>query len=537
MNNPHYLIIGAGSSGCVLANRLSADPNNEVVILEAGGPDNNFNIPIPGAYTKLNNTAVDWGFSTERQEHVLDRKIYLPRGKTIGGCSSTNAMVYVRGNRADYDGWAGLDNEGWDYDSVLPYFMRSEGNENYDQVDEGYHGKDGGLHVSSDRLWNSPFAEPFMEACEKVDIPRNPDYNGKSQTGTNYFQCTIKNGKRFSGADAFLKPILNRPNLKAITKARVTKILFEKNKAVGIEYIRRNKKHTIRVAKEIILSAGAFQSPQLLMLSGVGDRDDLKQHNITCSHELNGVGKNLQDHLFFPVSASSHLQQGLNHSIPLLQQIKEAFNYFVNRKGPFTVGPLEAVAFFDIYRKGDPANFQFHFAPMHVGKGYDTDVYDLATFPTYDGFSIFPTLLYPKSRGFVGLRSSDPLADPVIQPNFLSHKDDIDQLVRGTKIALEVMNQSDMKPMIKEIIAPLDSSSDYAIIKHIKKSVETVYHPVGTCKMGSDDMAVVDNQLRVHGIQNLRVVDASIMPKIVAGNTNAPAYMIAEKASDMILGK
>jgi len=339
MKNPTYLIIGAGSAGCVLANRLSVDPNNQVLLLEAGGPDKHPYISIPGAYTKLNNTAVDWSFSTEPQEHVLDRRIYLPRGKTLGGCSSTNAMVYVRGNRADYDGWADLGNEGWDYDSVLPYFIRSEHNENYDQVDEGYHGKHGELHVSSSRLWNSPFAEPFIEACQKIGIPKIPDYNGQSQTGTNYFQTTIKNGKRYSGADAFLKPILSRPNLKAITKARVTKVILENNKAVGVEYTKGTKKHTIRVSKEIILAAGAFQSPQLLMLSGVGDPEDLKQHNISCLHALKGVGKNLQDHLFFPVSASSHLQEGLNHSIPVFQQIKEAFNYYIISKGPFSVWP------------------------------------------------------------------------------------------------------------------------------------------------------------------------------------------------------
>jgi len=537
MKKIDYLIIGAGSAGCVLANRLSEDTNNQVLVLEAGGPDKDINIHIPGAYTKLNRTAVDWSFWSEPQENMLNRKMYLPRGKTLGGCSSTNAMAYVRGNRADYDGWAALGNDGWDYETVLPYFMRSEHNENYDQLDEGYHGKNGPLHVSVNRSWSTPFAKSFIEACQKIGIPFNPDYNGKTQTGTNFFQYTIKNGKRHSGAVAFLKPALKRPNLQAITKAQVTKILFKNNKAVGVEYLRRNKKHTVYVGKEIILSAGAFQSPQILMLSGIGDQQALKAQDIQCVHELKGVGKNLQDHLFISVSATTNIQKGLNHYLPLHRQLAQAFNYFVKGTGPFTAGPLEAVAFFDIYKQGNPANFQFHFAPIHLGKGYDGDLYDISTFPTTDGMTILPTLLHPKSRGYVGLSSNNPLAAPIIQPNFFQVKEDLDQMVEGCKVALEVMNQAALKTYIKEIVAPLDWRSDEAIALHVKKGCETVYHPVGTCKMGQDEMAVVDNELRVHGIDNLRVVDASIMPKIVTGNTNAAVYMIAEKAADIILGK
>ncbi|MEM7371942.1 MAG: GMC family oxidoreductase N-terminal domain-containing protein [Bacteroidota bacterium] len=537
MKKVDYIIIGAGSAGCVLANRLSENPTNRVLVLEAGGPDKDMNIHIPGAYSKLHKSAVDWSFWTEPQEHVLNRSFYLPRGKTLGGCSSTNAMAYVRGNRADYDGWAALGNEGWEYDSILPYFIRSESNENYDQVDEGYHGKDGEINVGFPRGWKSPFSQPFIDACQQVGIPFNADYNGQTQTGTNYFQFTIKQTKRHSAAVAFLKPALKRPNLEAITRAHVSKIIVKKNKAVGVEYLdKRKQKHSIYAEKEIILSAGTFKSPQILMLSGIGDAEELDKQNIACVHELKGVGKNLQDHLFYSVAATTHLQKGLNHYIPTLSQLGAAFNYFVRKTGPFAIGPLEAVAFFDIYNQGNPANFQFHFTPMHIGKGYDTDLYDLATFPTHDGFTIMPTLLYPESRGYVGLRSNDPFEAPVVQPNFLEKKEDLNQLVRGGKVALDVMNQSKLKPLIKEIIAPLDWSSDEAIARHIKHACETVYHPVGTCKMGQDEMAVVDSELSVHGIDNLRVVDASIMPKIVAGNTNAPTYMIAEKAADMILG-
>ncbi|MEM6964581.1 MAG: GMC family oxidoreductase N-terminal domain-containing protein [Bacteroidota bacterium] len=538
MNKIDYLIIGAGSAGCVLANRLSKNPNHNVLLLEAGSPDKDINIHLPGAYAKLHKSAVDWGFWTEPQPHVLDRAIYLPRGKTLGGCSSTNAMAYVRGNRADYDRWATAGNEGWDYESILPYFIRSEYNEDYDQVDAGYHGNQGELNVGFPKKFKTPFAEAFIEACQAKGIPLNADYNGKKQTGVNFFQFTIKNGKRHSGAVAFLKPALKRSNLKAITQAQVTRILFEGKKAVGVEYLAKGKnKKTIYVEKEIILSAGAFQSPQLLLLSGVGDARELSKHGIKCIHQLEGVGKNLQDHLFCSVSASATIQKGLNHYIPVSNQIGAAFNYFLRKKGPFVIGPLEAVAFIDIHQKGNPANFQFHFAPIQLGKGYDYDLYDMTTYPKQDGYTILPTLLQPKSRGYVTLRSDDPLAAPVVQPNFFEQKEDLMQLVKGVKMALEIMQQKSFDPYRKEIVAPMDSSSDEAIMEHIKRSVETVYHPVGTCKMGNDDLAVVDNELRVHGVTNLRVVDASIMPTIVSGNTNAPTYMIAEKAADLILQK
>ncbi|MEM1122975.1 MAG: GMC family oxidoreductase N-terminal domain-containing protein [Bacteroidota bacterium] len=537
MKNYDYIIIGAGSAGCVLANRLSEDANNSVLVLEAGGPDTNPNIHIPGAYVKVHKSKDDWGFWTEPQENVNNRKIYLPRGKTLGGCSSTNAMAYVRGNRADYDGWAAMGNKGWSYDEILPYFKRSEHHEHADEMDEGYHGTDGGLNVSLPSGFKTPFADAFIESCVEVGIPANKDYNGAQQEGAGLTQCTIKNGKRCSGAVAFLKPALKRPNLQAITKAHVTRIIFEGKKAIGVEYRKGRKKYTVNVNKEVVLSAGAFQSPQILMLSGVGEASALQSKGIKCVHDLKGVGQNLQDHLFCGISCAANVQAGVNHYLPLIQQAKAAWNYFVHRKGAFTAGPLEGMAFSDVYQQGGPVNFQWHFAPIWTGPTYDYDMYDLNTFSKVDGFTILPTLLHPKSRGKVTLRSSDPMATPVIQPNFFQEKEDLNQMLLGTKLAMRMLEQGPFKKYVKAYGPPADRDSDAGLIEHIKKTVETVYHPVGTCKMGHDDMAVVDDELRVHGMENLRVVDASIMPKIVSGNTNAPVFMIAEKASDMILGK
>lgn len=530
-----YIIIGAGSAGCVLANRLSAQPENTVLLLEAGGPDNNPNLHIPGAYSKIHKSEEDWGFWTQEQPHVNNRKIYLPRGKTLGGSSSTNAMAYVRGNRADYDHWAALGNTGWDYASILPYFKKSEQHTQLNKVDPDYHGANGELNVTLPTRFKTPFVEAFVASCTAVGIPENKDYNGEKQEGAGLVHSTIKNGKRASAAAAFLKPVLGRNNLTALTQAQVTKIHFDGKKAVSVSYSKGGKNHTVQAHKEIILSAGAFQSPQLLMVSGIGDSQELSTHGIDCIHPLSGVGKNLQDHLFYPISNVAKEQLGINHYIPPFQQLKAAWNYFVHKKGVFCSGPLEGMAFFDVDQKGGSTNFQFHFSPMWVGDDYGYDAYAISGYPKVDGFTILPTLLHPKSRGTVSLASAHMSDAPVIQPNFLSEQQDVDRLIKGGKIALEVMEQAPIKEHTKTLGLPHNRKSDKALLDHIKQTLETVYHPVGTCKMGSDSTAVVDETLKVHGLENLRVVDASIMPTIVSGNTNAPVYMIAEKASAMIL--
>ncbi len=532
-----YIIIGAGSAGCLLANRLSANPSNQVLLLEAGGPARKPEIHIPAGYAKLHRTNVDWGsYYTEPKEHALGRRIYLPRGKVLGGSSSTNAMAYVRGNAADYNDWAAMGNKGWSYEDVLPFFKQHEHNAD---IHNAFHGREGELHVEFSKRFQTHFAQPFIDACLQSGFQSNPDYNGAMQEGVGRFQFTIKNARRHSAADAFLKPAMQRGNLKVLTGVHVSRIILQNDKATGVELIAGgNNVERFDVSKEVILSAGSFASPQILMLSGIGVKDELKGHNITTLHDLPGVGKNLQDHLFYPVSASSHIKGGQNHHIQPLQQLKDLAQYLLFKKGAFTIGPLEAVAFGSTAQSPDRVDYQFHFASLQIGNQYNWDLYDLKSFPTNeDGYTILPTLLRPASRGFVGLKSNNPKDLAVIQPNFLSAEADRKLLIYAGRKAMEVMQAKAFDAFRKNIILPPQAASDDDWLLHIQKSMETVYHPVGTCKMGNDEMAVVDDRLRVRGIEGLRVVDASIMPTIVSGNTNAPVYMIAEKAAEWIAGE
>ncbi|WP_080237493.1 GMC family oxidoreductase [Spirosoma rigui] len=535
-----YIIVGAGSAGCVLANRLSADPAIRVLLLEAGGPDTKLEVHIPAAYSKLHGTAVDWGFWTEPQTALNGRRMYQPRGKTLGGCSSTNAMAYVRGNRHDYNDWAALGNPGWSYTDVLPYFIRSEHNEQISQLDAHYHGQNGPLNVTFATRFRTPLADAFVRSCQQTGIRPNHDYNGAEQEGTGFFQFTIKDGKRHSAATAFLKPAMNRPNLTVITHAMTKQVILSHDRATGVEFVTgKNQTRIATATKEVILSAGAFQSPQLLMLSGIGPADELRRAGIMCRKDLPGVGQNLQDHLFSGVSSLCS-QRGIssNYHLKPFNQLKALGQYLLSKKGPMTISPLEAVAFLKTDPTQERIDMQFHFAPVHMGDDYTVDMYDLASWPTTDGYLILPTLLKPKSVGYVGIRSANPLDTPVIQPNYMDHEDDRQVLINGMRLALDVMEADGFGPYRQRIQTPIASRTDDVIWQHILQQLETVYHPVGTCKMGpqTDEMAVVGSDLRVRGIEGLRVVDASIMPTIVSGNTNAPVLMIAEKAADLILG-
>jgi choline dehydrogenase len=525
-----YIIIGAGSAGCVLANRLSEDAACNVLLLEAGGKPNTM-VHIPGGYAMLHHSKLDWGFWTEPQQHVNNRQLYIPRGKVLGGSSSTNAMAYVRGNAEDYNRWAALGNNGWSYKEVLPYFKKSE---HHETLNGNYHNKKGELHVSFAKHPN-PVTAAFLKACAETGIPYNEDYNGELQMGASFLQFTIKNNKRHSSADAFLKPVLKRKNLTVQTNVLVKRVVIENGKATGVEMIKSNgATEIVHCKREIIVAAGAIHSPCILMHSGIGDAALLKNAEIDVIHHLPGVGKNLQDHIWAPVSKLANIPTA-NNAIKPLNLMKALLQYVVSKTGPLTNSPIEGNAFLNTEEASARPDVQFHVAPLHLGNDYKHDLYDIKKVPTTSGFTILSILLHPESRGIVSVAGNNPADAPVIHPNFLSTGKDRAILLSGLKKAMEVINTSSLKQYSKgDIHFPLNANSDEELMKHIKMSLETLYHPVGTCKMGNDSMAVVNERLEVHGIENLRVIDASVMPEITSGNTNAPTIMIAEKGADMI---
>jgi choline dehydrogenase len=499
----NYIVIGAGSAGCVVANRLTEEAETTVLLLEAGNPATKPEIQTPSDWTSLLGTEVDWAYWTESEPALDGRKILCSRGKVVGGSSSINALIYIRGNRHDFDHWQALGNPGWSYQEVLPYFKKSE---NQQRGASELHGIDGLLSIT-DPIAPSVINERFIEAATQLGFDHNPDFNGAQQEGAGLYQLTIKDGKRHSAAAAFLVPILDRPNLTVQTSAVVTRLLFEGTRTVGVEYLHQGTLHHVYVNQEVILSAGVFDSPKLLMLSGIGNADHLNALEIPVIADLPGVGQNLQDHLLVGIGYQS---TQVLPPISSTSNLVEA-GLFLHSSSNNAVTP----------------DLQFLFSPaLWIGSAIAPDI---------AGFTLISALVNPQSRGTVTLQSRNAADPPVIQANYLQHETDVQVLVEGIKIARQLVHSGVFDEIVGKELAPgSEVISDAEIAAYIRQAANTFWHPMGTCKMGNDSLAVVDAQLRVHGIAGLRVVDASIMPTITSGNTNAPTIMIGEKAADLI---
>ncbi|MGV3573215.1 MAG: GMC family oxidoreductase [Ramlibacter sp.] len=527
MNTVDYVIVGGGSAGCVLAARLSEDPRVTVALLEAGPPDTSVLIRCPAGFALLAKAGqANWGFETEPQPGLDGRRGYQPRGKVLGGSSSVNAMIYVRGHPSDYDGWAAQGNPGWGWADVLPYFLRAEHNE---RGADAWHAQGGPLNVM-DLPTPHRFGQVFVEAARQAGYPENRDFNGPQQEGVGLYQVTSRKGERASAATAYLAPNRHRPNLRVVTGAHATRLLLEGRRAVGVAFREGGSEHALRGAREVIVCGGALLSPQLLMLSGIGPAAHLRERGLPVAHDLPGVGQNLHDHIdVTQVVDAPHLTDLFGLSLPGLRNAwRGVREWRRSRSGPLTTNFAEAGGFI----RSDPAepvpDLQLHFVIAKLVDHGRKTVFG-------HGYSCHVCLLRPRSRGSVRLRTADPLAAPRVDPNFLGDADDVQRLVRGFKAMRTILAQPALAGLGgRELPRSAAARDDAAIEAYVRGHADTIYHPVGTCRMGDGPDAVVDAQLRVHGMQGLRVVDASVMPRIVGGNTNAPVVMIAEKAADLV---
>ena len=525
-----FIVTGAGSAGCVLAARLSEDGRYRVLLLEAGGNDNHFWIHVPMGYAKtFVDPRINWMFESEPEKELQGRTMYQPRGKVLGGTSSINGMIYMRGNAADYDQWRQLGNEGWSYDDVLPYFRKAEDNE---RGASEFHGAGGPLRVSN-QPYNWEIAQALLAACTQAGIPETPDFNGATQEGCGYYQTTTNNKRRWSTAAAYLKPARNRPNLVVKTKAHATRLLFDNGRAVGVEFETPRGRERAMAGREVIVSGGAFGSPQLLLLSGLGPAQHLQDMGVAVVKDMPGVGSNLQDHFntycTYRISRNLSLN-ALQYSLP--HRLMAGAQYVLLRSGPMSGNGLYVGALVRSDKRLERPDLQLNISAWStIERTRD----GIVSHP-FPGISISPVHLSPDGRGTVRLKSNDPLAPPAIQFNFLKSEYDWQALIAGMRYARSIVRQQALQKLIVEETLPgIQVRTEEDMREDIRARGVSNLHPVGSCGMGHGPMAVVDPRLRVHGVPGLRVVDASVMPSIIAGNTNAPTIMIAEKASDMIL--